>query len=67
MKKKEEIQELKTKSKAELQQLLKESKEKLQALKFNLEAGKVKNVKEVKFLKKHIARILTFLNAKDNK
>lgn len=65
--KRKEIQELKTKSDLELQKLLRESREKLQALRFNLAAGKVKNVKELKFLKKYIARILTFLNAKNNK
>lgn len=65
--KKKEIQELKNKSEIELQKLLKEAREKLQALKFNLAAGKIKNVKEIKFLKKYIARILTFLNAKNNK
>jgi len=37
-------------------------REKLRALRFDLEAGKVKNVKEIKEVKKTISRILTILN-----
>ncbi len=54
--------ELKTKSKEELYKLLLDSSKKLQDLKFNLAAGKVKNVRSVRALKKEIARILTLLN-----
>lgn len=54
--------ELKTKSKEELYKLLLDSSKKLQELKFNLAAGKVKNVRSVRALKKEIARILTLLN-----
>jgi large subunit ribosomal protein L29 len=54
--------ELKTKSKEELYKLLMDSSKKLQELKFNLAAGKVKNVRLVRALKKDIARILTLLN-----
>jgi large subunit ribosomal protein L29 len=56
------ISELKTKSKEELYKLLLDSSKKLQELKFNLAAGKVKNVRSVRALKKEIARILTLLN-----
>ena len=62
--KKKDIQELKTKPLPELQKLLKESREHLRDLKFNLAAGKVKNVEEIRTLKATIARILTFINAK---
>ncbi|MFA5392339.1 MAG: 50S ribosomal protein L29 [Candidatus Paceibacterota bacterium] len=56
------ISELKTKPKEELYKLLLDSSKKLQELKFNLAAGKVKNVRSVRALKKDIARILTLLN-----
>lgn len=58
------IQDLKNKPVVELQKLLRESRERLQILKFDLTAGKVKNVKEIKDLKKNIARIITFVGQK---
>ncbi|MCD6568627.1 50S ribosomal protein L29 [bacterium] len=54
--------ELRNKSWEELQQLLVDSKKKLHNLRVNLAAGKVKNIKAIKHLKKDIARILTILN-----
>jgi len=57
-----ELKRLKNKSKEELYKLLLDSSKKLQDLKFNLAAGKVKNVRSVRALKKDIARILTLLN-----
>jgi len=53
---------LKSKSKEELYKLLLDSSKKLQDLKFNLAAGKVKNVRSIRDLKKDIARILTLSN-----
>ncbi len=53
---------MKTKPKAELQKLAKDARERLRSLHFDLEAGKVKNVAELRKLKKDVARILTFLN-----
>lgn len=64
--KKKSIQELKNKPKAELLKLLKEARERLRSLRFDLEAGKVKNVAELRKLKKDIARLLTFLNLNKN-
>ncbi len=61
--KKKEIQELKTRPVEELEKLLAEGRERLRQLKFDLAAGKVKNVKELHDLKKGIARTLTFLNS----
>jgi len=55
------LKELKEKNELELQKLLQESREKLRQLRFDLSAGKVKNVKEVRKLKKEIAQILTLL------
>ena len=57
-----ELKKFKSKSKEELYKLLLDSSKKLQDLKFNLAAGKVKNVRSVRVLKKDIARILTLLN-----
>lgn len=58
--------ELKQKSEKELQRLLQEDREKLRQLRFDLSAGKVKNVREIRKIKKDIARILTTLCQKDN-
>lgn len=55
------FEELSKKSKEELTKLLKDSKEKLGSLKFDLVSGKVKNVSEIRQLKKDIARISTLL------
>ncbi len=57
-----EIQELKIKPVAELEKLLKESREKLRVLRFDLVAGKVKDVAELRSVKRNIGRIQTFLN-----
>ncbi|HJN62019.1 MAG TPA: 50S ribosomal protein L29 [Candidatus Parcubacteria bacterium] len=54
--------ELNKKPKLELQRTLAEKRERLRALRFNLASGKVKNVKEVRKIKKDIARILTTKN-----
>ena len=56
------IQELRQKNKSELQKLLQDSRERLRQLRFDLAAGKVKNVREIRKIKKDIARILTLLN-----
>ena len=56
-----EITELKTKNTPELNSLLQEKKEKMRQLKFDLASGKVKNIKEIREIKKDIARILTVL------
>ena len=53
--------ELQQKSKSELQKILSDNREKLRQLRFDLSAGKVKNVREVRKIKKDIARILTIL------
>ncbi len=56
-----DIQELKKKPAAELELLVKESRTRLRALRFDLAAGKVKNVAELREVRKTIARALTFL------
>lgn len=62
--KKQDFQQLKSKSHAEMQKELRESKEKLRDLKFDLAAGKVKNVSEIKKLKKVVARLSTLITGK---
>jgi large subunit ribosomal protein L29 len=59
------IAELRKKTKAELKRLLSENREKLRALRFNLASGKLKNVREIRYLKKDIARILTLSKQHD--
>lgn len=55
------ISEFKQKPKKELQRLLKNNQDKLRQLRFDLASGKVKNVREIRQIKKDIARILTIL------
>jgi ribosomal protein L29 len=62
--KKKDIQDLKVKSEAELYRLVKEGGEKIRALRFDLAAGKVKNVKVLHETKKAVARAKTFLREK---
>lgn len=59
--------EIKQKSQTELQEILKEKREKLRQLRFDLASGKVKNVREIRTIKKDIARILTILQETRNK
>lgn len=60
------ISEIKQKSQNELHRILAEKQEKLRQLRFDLVSGKVKNVREIRQIKKDIARILTTLCQKDN-
>jgi large subunit ribosomal protein L29 len=57
--------EIRQKQKTELQKIVKDHQEKLKNLRFDLASGKVKNVREVRNLKKDIARILTIVKEKD--
>ncbi len=59
--KKKDIEELKTKSADELRKLLKEKRDEFRNLRFDLYAGKVKNVVLLREVKKTIARILTLV------
>lgn len=60
-------QEIKNKPQAELSRDLLKCREDLQKLKFDLAAGKSKNVKEIRSTKKQIAIILTAINSNKNK
>lgn len=64
MKIKEIIIQLKNKSEAELTKELTDYQDKLWALKTDLRAGKVKNVREIRTVKRIIAVLKTFLNRK---
>lgn len=59
--KKKEINELKHRSPEDLARLTKESGEKLRALKFDLAAGKVKDINPIRAVRKDIARMKTFI------
>ncbi len=61
---KKETKNLKDVPIIELEKELAEERQKLVDLKFNLAAGKVKNIKEVKKTKMRIAQILTAKNAR---
>ncbi|OGZ26663.1 MAG: 50S ribosomal protein L29 [Candidatus Nealsonbacteria bacterium RIFOXYB1_FULL_40_15] len=50
----------------ELKGLLKENREKLRQMRFDLAAGKVKDIRSIRSVKKNIARMLTFLNKNKN-
>jgi len=62
--KKQQFQELKNKPFAEWQKELFSLYEKLARLRSELVEGKVKNIKEIKGVKKSIAQILTLINQK---
>jgi len=62
--KKQEKEQFKNKPFPELKKILIDSRENLKRLKFDLAAGKVKNIRQIKETKKIIARILTTLNTK---
>ncbi|MBU6500785.1 MAG: 50S ribosomal protein L29 [Patescibacteria group bacterium] len=63
--KKKEIQDLKSKPKAELLNFVKEGRERLRVLRFDLAAGKVKDVTELRSMRKDLARALTFIKQAD--
>lgn len=59
--------ELKTKQKEDLEKIIGELKEKLRQLRFDLAAGKIKNVRELRKIKKQIAIVSTLLNQRKEK
>ena len=56
--------DLKQKTAAELQKMALEERTKLQQLRFDLPGGKVKNVREIRQIRRNIARILTVMKQK---
>lgn len=53
--------ELRKKNKKELEKSVQDIKKKLNDLRFKFSSNKLKNVKEISWLKREIARILTIL------
>ena len=60
-----EKKEFKNKSKEELKNILAEQRELLRELKFKDANRQLKNIREIRVVKKYIAKILTELNKKD--
>lgn len=56
-----ETEQLRKKTKADLTRMVVNYQEKLKQLRFDLAAGKVKNVREMRKIKKELARTLTLL------
>ena len=61
------IFELRQKTENELRRLLQENRERLRSLRFDLASGKIKNVREIRKIKKDIAKTLTLLNEQRTK
>ena len=57
--------ELKNKTAKELKKMLNSFREKQRVLRFDLSAGKVKDIREIRETKRTIARILTILKEKE--
>ncbi len=62
-KKQDKLKDFKKMDKKELMKLCEEKRENLRQFRFDLSAGKVKNVREIRETKKDIARIMTILNS----
>lgn len=56
--------DLKQKTKKELEEVVLENRQKLGYLKFESEAKKVKNIREIRGLRREIARAITYLKTK---
>ena len=60
--KRKDIQEMKNKPDAELARLIKDKSDELRTLRFDLAAGKVKDISKIREARKKVARAKTFLN-----
>ncbi len=58
--------ELRQKNKKELNDLLVENKKKVGQLRFDLASKKLKNVSQVKEIRRSVARIITLIKEKEN-
>lgn len=58
------IADVRQKTIAELGKMAEEERAKLQQLRFDLPGGKVKNVREIRQLRRNIARVLTIMKQK---
>ncbi len=57
-----DIKELKTKTISELHNILSDSRDKLRELRFKDSSKQLKNVREIRVIKKKIAKVLTLIN-----
>lgn len=57
--------DIRQKTQEELRRNVKEIRERLRNLRFDLASGKVKNVREIRQIRKDVARILTVLKEKN--
>ncbi|PIU16204.1 50S ribosomal protein L29 [bacterium (Candidatus Gribaldobacteria) CG08_land_8_20_14_0_20_39_15] len=64
MKRQDKIKDFNHLDKSALRELLLEKREKLRQLKFDLSAGKIKNVREIRETRRDIARLNTLLRTK---
>lgn len=62
-----EFKELQKKKESELHKLLAESRDTLRDLRFRVASRQLKDIREVRVIKKTIAKILTLLNSKSDK
>ncbi len=62
-----ELKELKGKTESELHRLLSESRDKIRDMRFKAASKQLKNIREIRAVKKTIAQILTLLNKKEAK
>ncbi len=60
------ITEIRRKSAQELQKDLYINREKVRQLRFDLASGKVKNVRDIRKIRREIARIITIIKEKSN-
>jgi ribosomal protein L29 len=65
--KKKDVQEMKNKALGELEHIISEGSDRLRVLRFDLAAGKVKNVNELHETRKKIARAKTFIRQQEIK
>jgi ribosomal protein L29 len=63
--KSKDIKELKDKPKVELEKMLHESRADLRKAMFDLNAGKLQNVRTLRVFRKQIARLMTFISASE--
>jgi ribosomal protein L29 len=59
-----EFQNIKNKPPEELEKDLRVYREKLRQLNFDLASGKVKNIREIRYVKRSIAQVRTLINQK---
>jgi ribosomal protein L29 len=62
--KKNDIQKLKEMAPQEMERVIANAREELRSLKFDLAAGKVKDIRAISETRKKIARLMTFINEK---